>query len=202
MSRRELSRRAAVFLLVLACGWATWMAVGQRFSWVFCACSDAVLSPITFGTGGKVAIEFAGRPAAVPAAAESDASWNARPRLRVEGVSQEHAIRINPRRVGYLPLVLFSAFVLAVPLAARSRWICFSIGVPILLSFSIASLWVNAAWLFAQVPGLVYQLSAVQRGLLDFAYEGLVTPLGNRLILPLIVAAALYAWQARVAPRT
>jgi hypothetical protein len=64
------------------------------------------------------------------------------------------------------------------------------LGAPLLLLIAVGSVWITIAWLFARVPGLVYDFAPWQRSALHLLYEGFVTPIANKFIVPLLLALA------------
>jgi hypothetical protein len=117
--------------------------------------------------------------------------------LSIEGIEKAHSIALNPRRLLYVPLCTLLACVLAMPLPNAARRRALACGSLILVGISLSSVWLIAAFLFAQVPGLVYELSPAESSLLRLLYEGWITPLSNKFIVPLLLAYALFAWQRR-----
>jgi lysylphosphatidylglycerol synthetase-like protein (DUF2156 family) len=97
----------------------------------------------------------------------------------------------------YLPLLTLLASVLAMPLPNSARRRSFGVGALVLLACALSSVWVIGAFLFAQVPGLVYDLSPTESSLLRLCYEGWVTPLTNKFMMPLLLGYGLFAWQRR-----
>jgi hypothetical protein len=191
-----LLRGIATFLLVLVLGWFAWPIVGFGFSSAFQGVASLALGDVEFGRGGHA--EFLGARRTQPdQTVEKDESWNARVALSIEGVTQRHTISVNPRRLAYLPLLFFTAFLLAAPLPARRRVHGLTLGYATLLAIALISLWITIAWLFARVPGLVYDLSAWQGSLLHVLYEGFVTPIANKFIVPLALGVAFVSFHRR-----
>jgi hypothetical protein len=185
-------RALAVFAaLLLAGGCAGWLCAGA-FAQLFRALCTLALSPLTFGEGGHV--QFV---AALPSQSlERATSWDVSMVLGIDGVKATHAIALNPRRLLYLPLLTLFACVLAAPLSLswRARRRALLAGTTILTLIALLSVYLIAVFLFAKVPGLVYTLAPWQSSALRVAYEGWVTPLSNKFVLPLLLAAALLAW--------
>lgn len=94
---------------------------------------------------------------------------------------------------------MFIAVILAVPLTARSRWRCLAWGLAALLALAIAAIWITSLWLFAQIPGLMTNQGALEQAAISLGYRALVVPLGNRYIVPLLLAALLVARELRSA---
>jgi hypothetical protein len=186
-------RAALTALLVLALGAWVWTPLAPLFSWTFRVCAGAALAGVSFGQGGHVDVE----PRASPRAQDVVALKTAL-RLSIDGVEPSHVLRINPRRLLYLPLLCFLALLIAAPLPGSNKLRCALLGVPLLAGMAVGSLWASAAWLFARVPGLVYDASDLWfRHFLQILYEGLVTPPASKFVLPLLLAALLVSWQLR-----
>jgi hypothetical protein len=192
--RREIAGRAGVFALLVLLGWLAWTPLAAPFARTFCALNQLVLSHATYGAGGHLTLEYAPlEQGAQREQPELDASWNARLRLSVDGTPLLRSVRVNPRRLGFLPLVLFLALTAALPLRARGLAVCVALGTPLVLLNAVGSVWLTALWVFTRLKTPVYVFSPWQRSLVDFAYEGLVTPLGNKLIFSFLVAFLLFA---------
>lgn len=191
----DLAYRFSVGALVFLIGWFSWGSLEETVTAGFCAAAQGVFADVEFGAGGHVSVE----PARTHRLSE-DAAWGARLRFRVPGAVHEESLRISPRRLWYLPCLLFVALVVSLPLGLRERLCGLAVGLVALLAAAIGSVWLTAAWLFARVPGLVYDFSTFQLGLLDFGYETFVTPLGNKLVLPILLAGALFSWGVSRAP--
>ena len=111
-------------------------------------------------------------------------------------------LEVSLRRDSYLPLLLFVALVIAVPLEARRKLRCLAIGVPAMLLLTFAALWLLVAWQFAFGVRGVYELGATARFVLDLAFRTLLVPPGNRFIAPVLLAAGLIYWQGPWRRRT
>jgi hypothetical protein len=187
-------RAPALFAALLFVGICAWWLCEGAFAQLFRALCTLALSPLTFGEGGHV--QFS---AALPSQSlERAASWDVSMVLGIEGAEATHSIALNPRRLLYLPLLTLFACVLAAPLSLswRARRRALWVGTSILVLIALLSVYLIAVFLFAKVPGLVYTLSPWQSSALRVAYEGWVTPLTNKFVLPLLLAAALLAWQS------
>lgn len=188
MQPRSLALRAALFALVTLLGWLAWPGLAAPFARAFCGLNEAVLTEAALGEGSHLSIEYA------PLRAQQgdlDASWNARLRLRVDGARSPHPVRLNPRRLAYLPWLLFAALMTALPLRLRLRAACFMLGSLCVLLNAMASVWLTALWLFVHNAAAGRTLDSWRRSLVDFAYEGVVTPLGNKLIFAMMTAVLL-----------
>jgi hypothetical protein len=192
---REIARRIGSFALVLGLGFALWPVLSAPFTVAFRATANAVVGAARFGKGGHALFL-----SAAPRQHEStgrDTSWDAPLELGIEGVEKKHVVSVNPRRIAFIPWLCFAALVAAAPLRRSAKLKCLALGSTLLALAALASVWIIIAWIFARVPGLVYDLESWQRALLDLAYEALVTPMGNKFVLPLLLAAGLVLWQMR-----
>lgn len=170
-----------------------WPSFEQGVAQLLRGLCTLVLSPLRFGQGGHV--EFLASQ--LQTDVERAATWDLRMMLRIEGVAQVHSIALNSRRLLALPLASFGLVVAAVPVRwPRKRW-ALGLAVPLLSLLAVSSVWLVAVFLFSQVEGLVYSLSPTQAALLRLGYEGWVTPLANKFIVPLLLAALLLAWPER-----
>lgn len=188
-SARGVAAGIATFVLVVGSGWLAWPAIEDAFCTGFEYAATGVFGAHEFGHGGHVTLVHAQRHAVNTT--ERDASWDTSVRLRVDGVDQQHLVSVNPRRLAYLPMLFFTAFILAARLPWRRRGWCLAVGLPVLLLSALGSFWTIVVWLFSQVPGLVYDLGPTERAALRLLYEGYVTPIANKVIVPLLLAAAL-----------
>jgi hypothetical protein len=190
---RPHARALLIFLSALLTGFLVWPLVSGVFSALFRTLCTLVLAPLSFGHGGHVAFTSASGAEGL----ERAASWDVRMVLGIEGVAKAHAVALNPRRLFYLPLLTLLAGVLAMPLPGAARRRALLVGVPMLIALALSTVWLTAAFLFAQVPGLVYTLSPVESGLLRLGYEGFATPLTTKFMLSLLLTYGLFAWQSR-----
>jgi hypothetical protein len=186
-------RGAVVALAIVAAGLLAWTVVQSGFGSLFSGAANVALGDHVFGRGGHATF-VSGQPARA-GGLDDDASWDTSVRLSIDGVPESQAVRVNPRRLAFLPLLFLTALICAAPLPARRRLICLAAGAGVITIVALASLWIIVAWLFARVPGLVYELSPFQQHTLDFAYEAFVTSIGLKFVIPLLLAAALVLWQ-------
>lgn len=209
-SARSLARRSLRTLIlrglvnaaaVVLVGLLAWPIVRPAFSVIFESSANAVLGSTTFGSGGHARFTSVSRRNAHQGSGLDDNSWDTAVRLSVAGLSETNVITINPRRLAYLPILFFLAAVTSAPLSPRRKMVCLATGAPVVVLVAAASVWITVAWLFARVPGLVYQLSPAWQTALDVGYEAFVTSIGNKYVIPLILAAALVVWQLRAERR-
>lgn len=182
-------RLAAVTALVLL-GVLSWPLLRAPSEALFRAAGNATLGQLTFGMGGHIRFMPA-KPRAASDHHDEDESWSTRVELSIEDSEDRHGIRMNARRIVYLPCVILAALVLASPLAWRRKALALALGAVLLLASALLSAWLTAAWLFARVPGLIYELSELEQSMLSFGYEAWVTALGNRYLAPIVIAAVL-----------
>jgi hypothetical protein len=191
---RVLAAWWAAAALAAALLWPWFEAcVAQSLRW---SCS-LLLSPLSFGAGGHV--DFVS--AAAHTGLERAASWDLRMLLRIDEVAQTHALALNPRRLLALPIASYLLCVGAAPATWAQKRRALALGLPLLWLLALLSVWLVAVYLFAQVEGLVYSLTPGQAAVLRVLYEGWVTPLANKFIVPLVLAALLLARPGRPRPQ-
>lgn len=178
-------------LAIVALGVAAWPALGEASDSAFRVLANGILGGTTFGAGGHVAFEPVAPREVSSTAHDDDASWSTRLELRIDGIPARESVRMNARRLLYLPTVLLLAIVLASPLRGRRKALALALGAAVLFAAALLSSWLTAVWLFAAAPGLVYDLTGAERAALRFAYEAWVSALGNRYVLPIFTAATL-----------
>jgi hypothetical protein len=191
--RGPLAKRIGTFVVVVILGFVLWPLLSDAYTSSFQASANALLGGMRFGKGGHALFLPASNQQA--ASTGRDASWEAPVELSIEGVEKKHVVSVNPRRLAYLPWFCFAALVAATPLRASAKAKCLLVGSALLGLIALVSVWVIIAWIFARVPGLVYDLESWERTLLDLSYEAFVTPMGNKFVLPLILAVGLVLWQ-------
>jgi hypothetical protein len=198
----ELRTRCARGAAVFALGLIVLALAGPLLDEVFCDAVHAWLGGHEFGAGGRASLAPAAR--AVAASAESGPSWTVALTLRVDGVHEAHSLRVNPRRMLWLPWLL--ALTLTAALAREPvRALREALAVSALVAgWALLGVWLTAVWVFASVPGLVYTLGPAAHAAVHALYEGLVGPPGARYVAGLVAAALVHAvaifWERR-APR-
>ncbi len=191
--KEEVPKRIGTFVGIVVLGFLLWPLLSGPYTSAFQASANAVVGSLTFGKGGHAL--FLPMPEQERADTGRDASWDAPVELSIEGIEKKHVVSVNPRRLAYVPWLCFAALVVAAPLRRPGKASCLAIGSAILAPIAFVSLWIIVAWLFARVPGLVYDLDGWQKTLLNLSYEAFVTPLGNKFVLPVLLAAGLVLWQ-------
>lgn len=186
--RRRLATRVGAFALVFGVGLGLEAELGGALASGFVELAQASIGGLRFGRGGRAKFERAPNRRATQDAA---GSWDTRVELSIEGVFARHRVALNPRRLAYLPCIFFVACIGTAPLPLGRKASCVLFGLALLALLALASLWIIVAWIFAQVPGLVYDLSPLQRFALNLGYEGFVTPIGNKFVIPVVLAVLL-----------
>ncbi len=97
--------------------------------------------------------------------------------------------RLSLRRDAYLPLAIFIALIVALPLPWRQKATCLGIGLPIVLVAAVAAVWTFITYRISHSPAS--QAPDWLRGFVTFVFERGLTPPGNRVIAPLFLAGAL-----------
>ncbi|MFI5307861.1 MAG: hypothetical protein ACHQ53_10935 [Polyangiales bacterium] len=184
--------------LLLTLGLAPWPGVREQSNAAFRGLANLVLQRAKFGDGsglGQGSAQLMPIERRAATGADDGPAWDTRLRLRVSGVSEVKDVVVSPRRMAFVPCWVLLSIVLASPLALRRKLGCLLAGVPLLLAWAVSSIATTAAWIFSQVPGLVYGGTPVHRTAVELAYRALVVPTSNRFILPLLLGVALVAWQ-------
>src|SRR5262245_45889468 len=140
---RRLLQGLVTFAAIMAVGLVAWPAVAPGFCSGFQQAGNALIGPLRFGKFGRA--EFATVQRSQTGGVEDAVSWNARVGLRMDGVDESVPILLNPRRLAYLPLLVFVAAVAAAPLRARRKLVCLLCGIPLLLAMALASVWIVIA---------------------------------------------------------
>jgi hypothetical protein len=199
MARRPRVKLQAALLravLVAALGFASWPLLQRPFAALFRAAGNVVFEPISFGgdtaAGARGYARLVARREAL-AGLEDGPSYDSTLELHLSGVDQSHALFVSPRRLAYLPALLLAVLTAAAPLSWRARLRCVVFGWSGVLAIAIASLYAIALWVFAQIEGLVYELSSWQHAAVELGYRGFASPIANRFIAATLIAAALVA---------
>lgn len=178
--------RALVFLALLGgAGWPC-AAVEVGFSRLVSKLGNLCLRS---WQGSAAQIELV--PLAVPGGhgANDNVEADTQLILRIPHLTREARLGLSLRRDAYLPLVIFSAATVVLPLSRRARFACLVFGTPIILFVALLSLFVLASFLLGSVPDA--GIRAWQAELAQFLFDCWLTPPGNRVIAPLLFAAAL-----------
>jgi hypothetical protein len=107
--------------------------------------------------------------------------------LRLAHPEREARVGLSLRRDAYLPLLIFVAATVVLPLPRRARLCCLAFGIPLVLAVAMLSLAVLALFLLGRVPGV--GVATWQAQLCQFLFEIWLAPPGNRVIAPLLLAA-------------
>ena len=150
-----------------------------------------MIAPQTFGRGGHA--RLVPLPEAVRRPTDSVTADTALS-LTVAGFSGDLQLGLSLRRDAYLPLWILMALLAAAPLTLRRRLEAFAFAVPIQLAVNLVALQLTIVWTLAfQLKG-IYDRGASALRLIDFAYGALLTPPGNRFIVPLGLGLATIVW--------
>jgi hypothetical protein len=188
-------RAGAVLLL----GLIPWPGLDSIFSQAFRSVAN--------GTLGLVSLETklgTGRVGVIPADTpiSEGLSWDTLLILRIESVPNTEHVYVNPRRIAWIPSVLYLSLLIAAPLTMRERVRCIAAGLPVLWGVAIAGLWVTALWLFARTPELLVDWTQTKTESVELAYRALVVPLGNRYVFAIFLALVQWSWSSARRERT
>jgi len=173
---------AALFLLLLTAASWPWSAREIAFSRALSAignlCFEVV--PVAPGTEIELVPLLAARERSATENVDSDTQLV----LRLAG--GEARLGISLRRDAYLPLSIFVAALLVLPLERRRKLASLGLGVPLVLGVAIASVASLAVFVSSQAPGS--SVPSWQARLAEFIFDCWLTPPGNRVIAPLLLA--------------
>lgn len=189
---RRVAGALAVFLGVLIAGAWPWPPVQRGFSAVYCPIANLVITSQTFGRGGHARLSAL---AQIERHANDNVTADAVLSLSVAGVGGQLPLGISVRRDAYLPLWILISLLSAAPLGSARRLKAVAIGIPFMLALNLAALELLVTWTFAfQLRGIYPRDGApIWLRAVDFAYGAVLSPPGNRFIVPLAVGAALIA---------
>jgi hypothetical protein len=184
--RQRAWLRALSFLGLLGVAGWPWAAVEVGFSRAVSALGNVCLGSPHWGPAQLELV-----PLGVPSSHGSGDNVQADTQLvlRLPRPAREARLGLSLRRDAYLPLVIFAAATVVLPLPRRARLCCLALGIPLVLAVAILSLAVLALFLLGRVPGA--GVATWQAELCQFLYEIWLTPPGNRVIAPLLLAAVL-----------
>jgi hypothetical protein len=189
---RRIAAGLALFLALMVVGAWPRPGAARAFSVIYCPIANLVLGHQTFGRGGHarlLPLDDVVRRDGDNVTADTALS------LTVAGFTGDLRLGVSLRRDAYLPLLILVALIAASPLPAARRLAALAIGIPIMTALNLAALDLLVVSTFALRLKAIYDAGAVARGLLDFAGGALLTPPGNRFIAPLVLGAAIIAWQ-------
>jgi len=195
--RRRILLGAAVFLLVLGCGAVLWSACGFGLSRGTSAVLNVMLEHVPFDRG--VRVELTAMPESHERQPGDSVDADTQVILRAEGYPGQAGFGMSLRRDLYLPLVIFLALTLALPLSARNKAKSLAAGVVVIAGVAAGSIYIVVAYLLAQRTGA--RPLEEPTTVISFLFERWLTPPGNRVIAPLLLALGLGAWFSRREPR-
>lgn len=183
---RRILLGLVTFTLVMFVG--AWPCDGTRigFSRVMSALANGVFEHVALDAG--LEIELVPVAASAVRGDDQNVEEDTRVIIRRPDGTAIGQLGLSLRRDAYLPLLIFSAALLAAPLARRAKLVGLVAGVPFVLFVAVASVWILATFLSSQQKGT--GLVAWQTDVVTFLFERWLTPPGNRVIAPLLLAAA------------
>lgn len=184
---RQLLIGALVFAAVMGVGAWPSDTVRFGFSTFVSAVSNATLGYMRFDSGARVML--APLPKGVKRGANDNVEADTSVSLHWPGAPPRVGYTMSSRRDAYLPLVIFVAVILAMPLGLRRKLVCLAVGVPVTLAVALSSVAIVVTYLFSQSPGNV--IPKWQGAAAEFLFERWLSPPGNRVIAPLLFGLAL-----------
>lgn len=206
---RALWPRGLVFVgLVVVASWP-WQGVRTAFADAFCALLKPMLEVTTFDGQANVVMRPLVASGAQGAVGVSNRSVGGRENivadaalvLRLTRYAGQMQVQVSLRRDVYLPMVIFGALIVVAPLSWRRRLTTIGVGWGVIGLVGIASVYVLLGNIFSGrlmlAPQLaeVYPVSETWGDTLQFLNERWLTPPGNRVIGPVLLAVSALAPQ-------
>lgn len=176
--------------IVVIAGWPQ-AEVARRFSVVHSYVTNAVLDSVTFGKGGHAVLD----PVRPQGSTDENVLADATVLVSVDGFKGNLAFGMSARRETYIPLLILLALVVVAPLPMKKKPLVAAIGIAVVGLLATAGTVLQIFYIFASQMPSVVTLSAPALRALTFAYQALLLPPSNRVIVPLAVGGALVAWQ-------
>lgn len=177
----------SVFALILALGWSC-KPLEAAFIRGYCTTTNLVLRHVTYG--GKVKAVLRPAPKDFGRRPEDQVATDTFLDLRASGYAGFYRAGVNLRRDVYLPWLLYMALVSAAPLALELRVRKLALGSGVIAIAALLSSLALVEWLVTTQAATVYTPTTWTRRLTEFVMERWLTPPGNRVIAPLLLAAA------------
>jgi hypothetical protein len=182
-------------LIVVGC----WPSPGWRytFSDAFSTIVSPLLEQVTFD--GQASVAIAPLPEDRPRIAGEHIVADTALNLRLAKYSGQMQVELSLRRDVWIPLVLFGSLALVAPIPWRRRLATLGAGSALILVTALASILLLLGNIFSGrlplAPQLseVYVVSETWGDVLQFLNERWLTPPGNRVIAPLLLAALAWA---------
>jgi hypothetical protein len=188
--------RVALFLLLLGASSWPWPVLQTGFSRMLSALANPALGTLQVGNGGRIELVPLEHPA--ERTAEQNVREDTHVVLRVPGQPGEGRVGISLRRDAYLPLAIFVAAVAVLPVRRRAKACALALGSALIISVAVASVAIMVVYLASRAPGT--GIPNWQASLSSFLFDCWLTPPGNRVIAPLLLAAASWLALRRRAP--
>jgi hypothetical protein len=175
--------------LLLAGAWPS-VARDRVFSSTFAAICNPVLAPLRLG--GIIHADLGPLPEGAQAKGADNVVADTRLRLVADGYNGDLSVGITLRRDVYLPLIIFSALLIVLPFPWKRKLWSLGIGLPIIVVVGVLSVVGLVMVLASHELRAMYPVSSGFQALIDFFFERWLTPPGNRVIAPLMLAVACW----------
>jgi len=176
--------RAALFLLLLTAGSWPWSAREIAFSRALSAVSNLAFEVLPLVPG--LQIELVPSLTTQERSATENVDADTQLVLRLAGHPGEARLGISLRRDAFLPLMIFVAAILVLPLERRRKLASLALGVPLVLAVAVGSVASLACFVSSRAPS--FGMAHWQASLAEFVFDCWLTPPGNRVIAPLLLA--------------
>jgi hypothetical protein len=185
----QLAVRSALFCAGLVAG--AWPSAGRER--VFSEFVAKIANPILgkFPIGGRVIASLGELP---PSAAQGqNVVADTMLKIQVLGLKGDMSIGLTLRRDIYLPWLIFGLLILVTPLRWQRKFASLAVGSALTFAVGVASIVLLVAYLASNQLQGIYTPSAALQGFINFAFERWLSPPGNRVIAPLLLAGAAWA---------
>lgn len=186
-SKRRLAQAAAIFLLVLIGALAgPWP--GRVFIANYCVLANAALEWMDYE--GRMRAQLHPAPDS-PRRATDQVQTDTHLELRALGYEGTHRTGVSLRRDVYIPCALLWAILLAAPIPAVGKVWSLGIGTVAALSVGVLSNCALVELLAMTHAPKAYAPTEFSRAITNFVFQCWLTPPGNRIIAPIVLASLL-----------
>jgi hypothetical protein len=183
---RRWAWRIALLAVLFAVGAWPWPALRVGFSQVLTGLGNVCLARLNVVQDAHLRLEPL--PEGVERRPDQNVQEDTLVVLTEPGGARLASLGISLRRDAYLPFLIFSVAMLALPIHWRSKLLCLGIGTTLISLVALVSVCALVVFLASQQPGVVPEWSAK---LSSLTFECWLAPPGNRVIAPLLLAATL-----------
>lgn len=189
LSALELRRSLLRFFVILVLGALPWPGFDEFLGGSYRVLVGSFVEQSAIAGTAKVTLRASAPDD--PARLESN-SWNTTLWLKSVATNRSLPVTINPRRVAFLPCLVFVALVVAAPISRRGKSSCVAVGLGILWLLSVLWLFAMAYYLVETRMNPSFEASAeLHKQLMHFLYRGILAPPASKLIGALFLGIGL-----------